>query len=258
MIANYHAHTYRCGHAEGNERDYAEKAVQAGLRTLGISDHTPYDFFDAGPRDRPMRMKPEELPEYADSVRALAEEYRGKLDVLLGLEAEYYPRYFPRLLELLRDAGIQYIILGQHFLNNEVDGPYCGTPSPEAAALERYVSQSREAMETGLYTYFAHPDLFRFTGDEAVYDREMRKLCRTAGETGTPLEINLLGIRDGRHYPDERFWRIAAEEGCKAILGSDAHQPTWVTDPASEEKALRMAERLGLEVLTQLPLRSLQ
>lgn len=113
-------------------------------------------------------------------------------------------------------------------------------------------------METGLYTYFAHPDLFRFTGDEAVYDREMRKLCRTAGETGTPLEINLLGIRDGRHYPDERFWRIAAEEGCKAILGSDAHQPVWVTDPASEEKALRMAERLGLEVLTQLPLRSLQ
>ena len=113
-------------------------------------------------------------------------------------------------------------------------------------------------METGLYTYFAHPDLFRFTGDEAVYDREMRKLCRTAGETGTPLEINLLGIRDGRHYPDERFWRIAAEEGCKAILGSDAHQPAWVTDPASEEKALRMAERLGLEVLTQLPLRSLQ
>ena len=145
MIANYHAHTYRCGHAEGNERDYAEKAVQAGLRTLGISVHTPYDFFDAGPRDRPMRMKPEELPEYADSVRALAEEYRGKLDVLLGLEAEYYPKYFPRLLELLRDAGIQYIILGQHFLNNEVDGQYCGTPSPEAAALERYVSQSREA-----------------------------------------------------------------------------------------------------------------
>ena len=205
-----------------------------------------------------MRMKPEELPEYADSVRALAEEYRGKLDILLGLEAEYYPKYFPRLLELLRDAGIQYIILGQHFLNNEVDGQYCGTPSPEAAALERYVSQSREAMETGLYTYFAHPDLFRFTGDEAVYDREMRKLCRTAGETGTPLEINLLGIRDGRHYPDERFWRIAAEEGCKAILGSDAHQPAWITDPASEEKALRMAERLGLEVLTQLPLRSLQ
>ena len=61
MIANYHTHTFRCGHAEGNERDYAENASRAGLKTLGFSDHTPYDFFDSEPRNRPMRMKPEEL-----------------------------------------------------------------------------------------------------------------------------------------------------------------------------------------------------
>ena len=62
MIANYHTHTYRCGHAEGNERDYAEQAVKAGLRTLGVSDHTPYDFFDIGPRNHPIRMALEEFP----------------------------------------------------------------------------------------------------------------------------------------------------------------------------------------------------
>ena len=102
MIANYHTHTYRCGHAEGDVGEYAEQAEKAGLRTLGIADHTPYDFFDVGPRNRPMRMMPEELPEYADSVRALAEEYRGRLEIHLGVEAEYYPKYFSRLLELLR------------------------------------------------------------------------------------------------------------------------------------------------------------
>ena len=246
MIVNYHAHTYRCGHAEGNERDYAEKAVQAGLRTLGISDHTPYDFFDAGPRDRPMRMKPEELPEYADSVRALAEEYRGKLDVLLGLEAEYYPRYFPRLLELLRDAGIQYIILGQHFLNNEVDGQYCGTPSPEAAALERYVSQSREAMETGLYTYFAHPDLLWYTGPGEIYEEEMTKLCRFCKEIDIPLEINLLGVREDRNYPGEHFWKIAAREGNSVIYGSDAHHADHVYSPEVIAKADRFLLRCGI------------
>lgn len=101
MIANYHSHTWRCGHAEGAERDYAEAAVRAGLQTLGFSDHTPYDFFDVGPRNRPMRMMPEELPDYAAAVRALAEEYRGRLEILLGVEAEYYPKYFPRLLKLL-------------------------------------------------------------------------------------------------------------------------------------------------------------
>ena len=105
MIANYHTHTFRCGHAEGRERDYAEAALSAGLKILGFSDHTPYDFFDSEPRNRPMRMKPEELPDYAEAVRALAEEYRDRLEIHLGVEAEFYPRYFPRLLELLREYG---------------------------------------------------------------------------------------------------------------------------------------------------------
>lgn len=71
MIANYHTHTWRCGHAEGSEQDYIQQAIKAGLKTLGFSDHTPYDFFDSEPRNRPMRMKPEELPEYAASIRKL-------------------------------------------------------------------------------------------------------------------------------------------------------------------------------------------
>ena len=257
MVANYHTHTYRCGHAEGNERDYAEQAAEAGLRILGFSDHTPYDFFDREPQNRPMRMKPEELPEYADSVRALAEEYRGKLEIRLGVEAEYYPRYFPRLLEMLRENGVEYMILGQHFLGNGTGEPYCGRPSPDLSVLERYVSQSIEALETGLFTYFAHPDLIRFTGDEAAYMREMRKLCRAAARTDTPLEINLLGVREHRHYPEERFWRIAAEEGNAVVLGCDAHQPQWAADPGSEAAAVRMTECLGLKLLRDVPLRAI-
>lgn len=248
MLANYHTHTWRCGHAEGNEKEYAAAAVRAGLKVLGFSDHTPYDFFDAGPRNRPMRMPPEELPGYADSVRRLAEEYRGRLEIRLGVEAEYYPRYFPRLLELLRDNGVEYMILGQHYIGNEISEPYCGRPCADPAVLQRYAAQASEALETGLFAYFAHPDLIYFTGSDAVYEREMRKLCRTARKMNTPLEINLLGIRDGRNYPDERFWRIAGEEKNTVILGCDAHLPEHTADRQSEKKALAMAERFGLQL----------
>ena len=41
MIANYHTHTYRCCHAEGDVRDYVEEAVNRGLSILGISVHRP-------------------------------------------------------------------------------------------------------------------------------------------------------------------------------------------------------------------------
>lgn len=252
MIANYHTHTWRCGHAEGGEREYVQRAAEAGLETLGFSDHTPCDFFDSEPRNRPMRMKPEELPEYAASVRKLAGAYRDQVQIFCGVEAEYYPKYFPRLLELLKENGIRYMILGQHFLGNEIGEPYSGRPCSDPKVLERYVAQTVEALDTGLFTYFAHPDLIHFVGGDSVYEREMRKLCRAAHRTGTPLELNLLGIRENRHYPDERFWRLAAEEGNAVILGCDAHTPGDVVDPQSEQKALALVERLGLNLKHQL------
>ena len=41
MHTNYHTHTYRCHHAFGTEREYIEKAIEAGFTVLGFSDHTP-------------------------------------------------------------------------------------------------------------------------------------------------------------------------------------------------------------------------
>lgn len=255
MIANYHTHTFRCGHAQGSERDYAEAALEAGLGILGFSDHTPYFYPDGGTGSRRVRMRPDELPGYAASVRALAEEYRGRLEILLGLEVEYYPFFFSRLLELLREGGVEYVILGQHFLGNEIGEPYCGRALGDEQMLRRYVEQSIEALQTGLFSCFAHPDLLRFEGDWAVYETQMRRLCRAARQTDTPLEINLLGIREGRHYPVERFWRLAAEEGNEVILGFDAHAPEYLLDTKAEETALRLAERCGLRLLDTLPIR---
>ena len=255
MLANYHTHTYRCGHAQGDESEYLRYALDAGVRTLGFSDHTPYDFFDVGERSRPIRMKLPELRGYADSVRALAERFADRIEVLLGVEAEYYPKYFPRTLERLRENGIEYMILGQHFLGNEIDDVYCGRPTDDPNLLDRYVSQSVEALDTGLFTYFAHPDLIFFTGDAGEYTRQMRRLCRAAKKTGTPLEINLLGIREDRHYPRESFWQIAGEEGNTAVLGCDAHRPENVVDAVSEQKAISLAHRFGIPVLGSVQLR---
>ena len=257
MIANYHTHTPRCGHALGSERDYAEVALEAGIKILGFSDHTPYRYPDGGTGSRRVRMPPEALPGYAAAVRALAAEYRGSLEILLGLEVEYYPFYFSRLVELLRRSGVEYMILGQHFIGNEIGERYCGTAVGDEAMLTRYVDQSIEALKTGLFSCFAHPDLLGFAGDDKVYEAQMRRLCRAARETDTPLEINLLGIREGRQYPAERFWQIAAAEGNEVLIGADAHLPEHLLDAAAEQKALELARRCGLRLLDTLPIRRL-
>lgn len=252
MIANLHTHTPRCRHAVGSEEEYVQYALKGSLQTLGFSDHTPYWF--PGDYYTHMRMYPEELTQYADTIRDLQSKYTGKLDIRLGLEVEYYPAFLPELLPRLRDAGIEYMLLGQHWCGNEIGEPYNGRPTEDEGLLQRYCNQVIEAMETGLFTYLAHPDLLHFVGEDRIYQRHMKRLCQAAKGCNIPLEINLLGLREGRHYPNKLFWEIAAQEGCHVALGSDAHRPEYVVDPDTEASARDLVKEYGLKLLETVPI----
>ena len=255
MIANYHTHTPRCRHAFNPEIEYVETAVAQGVKILGFSDHTPQFF--AGEYYSRMRMRPEELQDYVDTVTALKSQYADRLQIHLGLEVEYYPAIFPKLLEVLRDQPIEYMILGQHWSGNEEGEEYNGRPSQSEEKLARYVDQVIEAIHTGLFTYIAHPDILRYEGDPKRYAYHMGRLCKAAKSCQVPLELNLLGIREERHYPNLLFWETAAQEGCQVVLGSDAHRPEQIIVPEAEETALHMVRKYGLELLETVPLRNI-
>ena len=185
MIANYHTHTPRCRHAVGSEREYVQAALDNGIQILGFSDHTPYPFPN-GFRS-PIRMLPEQLPEYAQTLQNLKKQYATQIQLHVGLEVEYYPALFSELLTAARDQGVEYLLLGQHFLGNEAGQPYAGRETSDVSILEGYCRQSMDAMQTGLFTYFAHPDLICFAGDDKTYRTHMRRLCREAKSCNLPV-----------------------------------------------------------------------
>ena len=255
MLANYHTHTWRCNHATGIEEEYIRSAISQGFQILGFSDHSPH-IFPNGYYSR-IRMRPEELSEYCDSVRMLRKQYSGKIEIPLGLELEYYPNLVGRILPVLRDAGIEYLLLGQHYLGNEMDEPYCGKATADVDILRRYCHQSMEAMNTGLFTYFAHPDLIHFVGDRKIYAEHIRHLIREARSCGLPLEVNMLGSWANRHYPNPYFWELAAEEGCHVVMGCDAHDPQHLRKPDTEKKLLEMIRKLDLPLLETVELKQI-
>ena len=255
MIANYHTHTWRCNHAEGTEREYVEAALRAGMDTLGFSDHSPYIF--SGDYYSNFRMRLDQLEGYVACVLDLRKEYAGKIQIPLGLELEYYPKFLPQLLPVLKDLPLDYLLLGQHFIGNEIESHYNGWPTDQKKLLQAYVDQSVDAMQTGLFTYFAHPDLMRFEGEDAYYRAEMRRLCQEAKSCAIPLEINLLGLRYRRNYPDWRFWEQAAEAGCTVILGVDAHDAQCLLEETAEKKALSVIKNLGLDLIHHAQLRKI-
>ena len=256
MIANYHTHTWRCSHATGVEEDYVKAALEAGLQILGFADHSPYEFPPY--HKSAFRMTTDQLGDYSDVVLGLRKQYEGRIRIPLGLEMEYYPDLFGNMLEIFRDYPLDYLILGQHFVGNEHDAPYNGVGSEDVALLKQYVRQSCEAMNTGKFTYFAHPDLINFRGSTQLYLHHMRDICREANSCGIPLEYNLLGQAGGRHYPTPKFWELAAEEGCAVILGVDAHQPERLLDKKNEERALQYLKTLGITPIETVALRPIR
>ena len=233
-----------------------QAALERGFETLGFSDHTPYCFPDGYVSGFRMRM--DQLQDYCNIVRLLQKKYADRIRIPLGVEMEYYPAYFADTLQILRDAGIEYMLLGQHFVGNEMGEHYSGRATGDAEILKRYCRQAMEGMNTGLFTYLAHPDLIHFVGDEQTYRHHMRQLCREARSCEVPLEVNMLGSWAGRNYPNPVFWELAAEEGCHVILGCDAHAPDHLQKEDTEKKLLGMIRDHGLPLLERVELRKIK
>ncbi len=254
MKTNLHTHTWRCRHAQGTEQEYIEAALRAGIEVLGFSDHAPMCFPDG--YYSTYRMFPEQTADYFDTLLRLRETYRGLIELKIGFEMEYYPDLFEKTMDFLREFPLDYMLLGQHFIRNEIDAPYVALRNKHESDLMAYVDQCCTAMEMGRFTYLAHPDLFRFTGKPEIYHREVTKLCETAVKTNTPLEVNMLGAGSGRHYPNRDFWEIAAAYNITAVIGCDAHDACELFPRKELPFWQAFLEQHNIPILQEIPLKN--
>ena len=253
MKVNLHTHTFRCGHAKGSEREYIERAISGGITHMGFSEHSPFAFPDG--HQSKHRVAMDSVCEYMETLNALREEYKSDIKIYIGFEMEYYPAYFDDMLKTVNSFGAEYLLLGQHYLDNEyvpsvlLKSETVLYPTMSADMLKQYADTVIMGIESGVFSYVAHPDMMNFFGDEAVYDAQMRRICKSAKQYGMPVELNFLGIRSGRKYPQERFWKIVGQEGCDVVFGFDAHAPKDAYDNDSLPCAEWLVGEYGLKLL---------
>lgn len=252
MLASYHNHTPLCHHATGREESYILRAIECGYRIFGFSDHAPHIFTDML---NSSRMKLTELGLYTETVGELREKYKDLIDVKLGLELEYYPDRFGEENEIFKRAGIEYYILGQHLIGNGEDPSSSFnsfTQTDKDGLLCTYVNQTIEALKTEKFSYFAHPDVFKYKGDDDFYRSECDRLIKAAMEHNVPLEVNLLGLSEGRHYPNPLFWERVSLLGARVIFGRDAHTTERVHSDEELTRGYRFADKYGLNVIDSI------
>lgn len=124
MYTNYHTHSKYCD-GKGELREYVEYALAHGFSHLGFSGHAPVPF------ENSFAIKQEDYISYCNEVRALKEEYAGRIEIKLGLEIDYVPGILDNFTPLIQDGGLEYVIGSVHLVFN----PQNPDPEPADPAL---------------------------------------------------------------------------------------------------------------------------
>ena len=255
MKYNYHTHTFRCSHASGIERNYIERAIANGIKKMGFSDHIPFMHKDGA--EKYYRVKKKDVLDYFETLKALREEYKDKIEIYIGFETEYYPTYFDEMISYALDMGAEYFILGQHQSGsdraddpNGVNAYFCFDENDNEEELTRYINDLISAVKSGYISYAAHPDGYKFSGNVDFYKKEYARFLKVCKELNVPVELNLLGIRTNRHYPRPELWEIVGEIGTPVVFGMDAHDEPAAYDSASLIIANEMVKKYNLNFIS--------
>lgn len=248
LLYETHSHTPLCKHAVGEPEEYAAMAEARGLRGLTVTCHNPMpDGFSAG-----VRMGPEQFEEYLQLVERARQAWSGRVDVRLGLEADYFEGYEPWLEQQLASAPFNFVLGSVHPQIREYRERF---RFDDPAELHRtYFRHLADAAETGLFDSLAHPDLIKNeTPDDWDPERVMETIHQSLDRiaaTGIAMELNTSGLNKSvpQMNPFPEMLVEMRARGIPVTIGADAHTPERVAD--NYETAMDLLAECGYDEIS--------
>lgn len=231
ILEDFHLHT-TFSDGKNTPEEMIRAALDMGMKRIGISDHAPTPCGESYciARDR--------VTEYRETIGALKEKYRGKIDVLCGIEQDLYS-YDPA-------EGYDYVIGSVHAFKHG-DAYYDVDYSAErlAEVTEQFYGGDYMTMAEDYFARVAqlagmrpdiigHIDLLtKFNeGDKTFSTKNERYLTAAYGAVdallpcGAAFEINTGAISRKRRttpYPSVEILHYILSRGGHVIFSSDAH-----------------------------------
>ena len=243
MMYESHCHTPLCNHAVGDPTEYAAMAARRGLTGLIVTCHNPMpNNFSAR-----VRMREDEFDTYIRLVEEATAAWAGRVDVKLGLEADYFEGHEAYLERQLSSADFHFVLGSVHPQIDEFRDRYWQDDSREVQRT--YFRLLAQSAETGLFDSLAHPDLVKnFTSQDWHPDEIMDDISETLDRiaaTGVAMELNTSGVNKtiSEMNPFPEMLSQMQARNIPVTLGADAHQPGRVAD--GYEQALRLLAQSG-------------
>jgi histidinol-phosphatase (PHP family) len=243
-----HMHTPLCKHAIGEPEKYANEALQKGLKGIIFTCHGP---MPAGFWPE-VRMSDAQFDEYVAMIELCRLRFEGQLEVLLGIESDYFPGHEQWSEKLHERAPLHYVLGSVHWQGPEYRDQF---ETGSAADFRRtYFEHLADSAETGLFDCLAHPDLIKNYQPEAweveAWTPEIAAALDRIAKTGVAMELNTSG--KNKSFPEMNpapvILRMMHERGIPVVLGSDSHRPQRVGD--SFIPALELVQQAGYDAVS--------
>lgn len=233
MLSDFHVHTAFSGDSQTPPKEQIEAAIRLGMKEICITDH--HDF---GTREMTHIDYTLDLPAYFSGVKELAEEYRGKIRVLTGIELGLMLREQKYLTDLEKTLPVDYIIGSNHFIDgfDVYDKNFYREYGDEHGAYLRFFESSLSRIRTlDCFDSLGHLDYVIRYGPEknanyrpADYMDMIDEILHVLIQKGKALECNTAGFKYGLGHPhpyEEILKRYHEIGGELLTVGSDGHRP---------------------------------
>lgn len=232
ILRDLHIHTlYSDG--KNTPEEVVLAAIEKGMTTVGFSDHS-YTAFDES-----YCIKKENTDKYIREINALKEKYKGKIEILLGIEQDFYSSEPTNRFDYII-GSVHYLKIGDDYIPVDETGDILSAAAEKyfggdiyALIEEYYRTVSRVAEKTGA-DIIGHFDLItKFNEDGALFDESHPRYVaayRAAADrlikSGKPFEINTGAVSRGYRtapYPSAEITEYLKSRGARFILSSDSH-----------------------------------
>ena len=251
MLGDFHTHS-TLDDGKSPLADMARAAWEKGIQYFGFSGHS----FDENGQD--FCLSRANVPLYLETARALQAEYRGRMEILVGMELDYFGE---------KPQGLDYVIGSVHGIPLGNETCYVDESAQRSRrAVEEHFHGDWYAMTRAYYDLVAglprktgcdvigHFDLVtKFNEQAPSIDEEDPRYLGPALEAmehlvkqGVLFEINTGAIARGyrtQPYPAMTLLRRLRELRGEIVLNSDSHHTSHLC--CAFDQAISLAKEAG-------------
>ena len=256
MLADLHTHSMFSfdGAPTATLDNMASCAIAAGLTHLAVTDHCDINNEIEGKHPTPDREA------MYKAIAAAKEKYRGRLEILFGIELGEATQYPDEARALLARYPYDIVLGSLHNIRGEGDFSWFDftkyTNDEAHAFFDRVIEETLELCEfegIRVITHLTYMERYMYRqGLSLDYAYHREGLCRLFDriiEKNLVLELNTSDLATGYALPPAPLLALYRERGgTRVCIGSDAHEPSAIARNFEAAKALLLS--VGFDTLT--------